>query len=942
MPEKKGEDEGWVRYLEERTESMRHFRTFSLFACALSVAVLAGAPAVGQTKVVSHPPMRPLPAASNRPLEKGPGFFVDPLKGNDKQSGSEAQPWKTLGHAVGNLKPGDTLYLRGGTYYEHVVATCSGTADRPITVRSFPGELAILDGGLREFFEGPEKAWEPCPGGALGEFRSTRIFPNLGEKADSTNVLGNFGDSMVPLHGYRLRGDLQSTNMYWHDKVRTDKDASIYCGPGLYYDVQTRRIHIRLAHTTLKGLHDDNYRGETDPRKLRLVVAGRGSQPPLTLRGTRHVRVQDLVARGCVAATISVIDGRNLEFDGVTAYGGGAAIKVIDTAGLRVINTACRGIAAPWTFRGSLKYRAFEARIFSASGWAPTGADNRDFELAYSEFTDCVDGIFLGSVKNVKFHHNLVDNISDDGIFLTATTGFDGVTPGGDVHIYQNLLSRCLTTFAFGVGHGRQKTLPGGRRQTGSGVIVYRNVFDFRRPVMYHQPTSPDGPQEITSPGRFAGDHGGPAWEPMTVYHNTIIARHEKGYDYGTYGLSPRSSTNRLFNNIVVQLDKFPSIALLSAKSDFQVDHNLHWSVAQGQAADFLPKFQKSKVFEESKKQYAPGWTAHDRFADPKFVKFGSSWKEAVDLGLQAASPAIDAGLVLPKEWPDPLGALDKGKPDLGAVPLGAEPARVGVRGRLTQFGAKAKKEPIDLPASTWAPFKPVAPKSAGRKPAAFIEGYPEIDAPLIRFALRKQGLELDDRGHSWLGPKEYSKYSVVVLAGDLQRAQIKPNVFAADDLADVRKYLEQGGTLWLTGRAKRVFDWSPAGQEFLQALTAPGPVTPNGKIAIQKPGHPWVKHLSPTETYAWLTPPKDTDIRPWRASKGEPIIASSDGTCLLYRLQVGKGQLIYMGWRAMAALPQGRTQATEAQEKAFAEQAQILFHIVAELAARDAKTPPR
>jgi hypothetical protein len=922
---------------------MRPVNGSSLVACALFIVALARAPvagAAGDVKFVSHPPMRPLPTASNRPLEKGPGYFVDPVKGSDQQDGSQAKPWKSVAHAVARLKPGDTLYLRGGTYYEQVVMSCAGTAEKSITVRSYPGELAILDGGFREFVDSPETAWEPCPGGVAGEFRSTRTYANLGTRDDTTNVLGNFGDSMVPLHGYRLRGDLQSTNMYWHANVRSDKDASIYCGPGLYYDLASQRIHIRLAHTTLPGLHDDNYRGETDPRKLRLVVAGGRGQSPLTLRGAQHVRLQDLAARGCVAPTITVVDCRNVELDGVTAYGGGAAIKVVDTAGLRVINTACRGIAAPWTFRGSLKYRAFEARIFSASGWSPTGADNRDFELTYSEFTDCVDGIFLGSVNNVKFHHNLVDNISDDGIFLTATTGFDGATPGGDVHIYQNRLSRCLTTFAFGVGHGRQKTLPGGRRQTGSGVLVYRNVFDFRRPVMYHQPSSPEGPQGITSPGRFAGDHGGPAWEPMTVYHNTIIARDEKGYDYGTHGLSPRSSINRLFNNIVVQLDKFPSLALLTAKLDFQVDNNLHWSVAQGEAANFLPKFQKSKVFEESKKQYAPGWTAHDRFADPQFLKFSSSWKDAVDLRLRTTSPAVDAGWVLPQEWPDPIRGLDKGKPDLGAVPLNGDPARVGVRGRLTQFGEE--REPIDPPAHTWAPFKPSALPTAGarQKPVAFVEGYPEIDAPLIRFALHKQGLQVEALRHSWLSPKDYHQYSAVVLAGDLQRAKIKPNVYAADELADVRHFLEQGGTLWLTGRAKRVFDWTPAGQKFLQALTAPGPLAPKDEMAIRTPGHPWVKHLDPTEMYGWLKPAKDSDTRPWRASNGERIIASADGTCLLYRLRVGQGQLIYTGWRAMAALPEGRTQATEAQERAFAEQAQIVFNIVADLDRRKA-TPP-
>lgn len=119
----------------------------------LALLVSGAAPSAGQTKFPSHPPMRPLPAASNRSMEKGPAVFVDPLKGDDSNAGSEAKPWKTLGHAVKQLQPGDTLYLRGGTYYEHATVTQSGTPEKPITIRSYPKELAILDGGLREFFD---------------------------------------------------------------------------------------------------------------------------------------------------------------------------------------------------------------------------------------------------------------------------------------------------------------------------------------------------------------------------------------------------------------------------------------------------------------------------------------------------------------------------------------------------------------------------------------------------------------------------------------------------------------------------------------------------------------------------------------------------------------------------------------------------------------------
>src|SRR5439155_3654912 len=66
--------------------------------CLLWIASVS--PVRGATKFASHPPMRPLPVALNRPLEKGPAYFVDPVKGNDASVGSQDKPWKTVAHAV--------------------------------------------------------------------------------------------------------------------------------------------------------------------------------------------------------------------------------------------------------------------------------------------------------------------------------------------------------------------------------------------------------------------------------------------------------------------------------------------------------------------------------------------------------------------------------------------------------------------------------------------------------------------------------------------------------------------------------------------------------------------------------------------------------------------------------------------------------------------------
>src|SRR5437867_2863494 len=86
-------------------------------------------PAVGdeKAKFASHAPMRSLPIAVKRPMGTGPAYFVDPVKGVDRQEGTQEKPWKTVNHALKRLKPGDTLYLRGGVYYESVTMAVVGT-----------------------------------------------------------------------------------------------------------------------------------------------------------------------------------------------------------------------------------------------------------------------------------------------------------------------------------------------------------------------------------------------------------------------------------------------------------------------------------------------------------------------------------------------------------------------------------------------------------------------------------------------------------------------------------------------------------------------------------------------------------------------------------------------------------------------------------------------
>jgi hypothetical protein len=601
-------------------------------------------------------------------MGQGPAFFVDPVKGVDRQEGTEANPWKSINHALKRLKPGHTLYLRGGTYYECVTMAIVGTPEKPITIRSYPGELAILDGGHREFLEDPHSAWEPVPDGAPGEFRSTKTYSHGGG-------FGNFADSMVPLHRYLNFTDLRSSNELWIKGLndRQDHAPGLYCGPGVRRDPETGRIHIRLAHTQLAGLGDSHYRGATDPRKLPLVIAGHDYT--LRIEGARHVRIQDLVIRGAERSAVLITedaedteqDAVDIVLDGLTLYGSGSALQVRRTRGLVLVNCALHGHAAPWHSRAHHKYRALAGYLVMAAG--------KDFEFSYCDFTDHHDALQVYFVDGLRFHHNFVDNFNDDGIEAGPKK------KRGQTLIYQNLIGRCLSPFTL---HGKpgEKPVPIASEE-GSGVYIFRNVVDGRRGTYRSPPQEPDPSGAfLDSPtGGIAHDHGSPTWPIYYVYHNTFVLKDpERRGNYGfRWGSGLRETKRYVFNNIFVQLEGSPTFRLFpSADDDFQADGNLHWSVKEGARfqGGLFDKFRRSGIFEASKKRYPAGWFAKDRFAEPKFLSLaeGRSW----DLRLHKDSPAIDAGVEIPAHWPDPLRKYDKGTPDVGALPLGAEPFAAG------------------------------------------------------------------------------------------------------------------------------------------------------------------------------------------------------------------------------------------------------------------------
>ncbi|MFN0019206.1 MAG: hypothetical protein ACKVP0_13165 [Pirellulaceae bacterium] len=643
-----------------------------------------------------------------RELTKGPSHFVDAARGNDAAAGTEQAPWKTLRHSLRQLKPGETLYLRGGMYYEKCFLSQSGSEGSLITISSYPGELAVIDGGIREFAESAATSWQPLEGGAEGEFVSTKTYfelddhqvprqflpgswePMWGKEEERPLALGFLADSLVPLHSYRLAADLRSQNELWIGGKNEMRETGLYCGPGLWFNRETGRIHIRLAHHRLAGLGERAYRGEQDPRKLPLVIAAGFGESVLRLSGVRHVKLRDLVLRGATGSPLMEIYGsQNVELDHVTAYGGFPALLINASQKIRVTNSAFRGNAAPWTSRAHMKYRGTASYQIILQNLQPL---NEDIEFDHCEFTDDHDFAYFQPVRNLRFHHNFVDNFNDDGLECGPKLR------SHTIFISQNWIGPCLIPLTQ---HEIDKDSSPLDHDPKAGVFVYRNVIDMRGGVYGIPPEKPDPSGAfLHQEGHLASDHGSPIWPVMHVYHNTLLREtpvFRDGYLFGLGAAGARNTERDVFNNIFVQMDQLPGVGFVAVERADNVREggNLIWGLKEGPllTGDPFAKFRASKLFADSRNRYEPGWTTHDVAADPKFVRLSAGDASPPDLRLQPGSRAINLGQPVPQEWPDPLRESDKDQPDIGALPVGVEAWGVGVDGRIPLFGGAGRQE---------------------------------------------------------------------------------------------------------------------------------------------------------------------------------------------------------------------------------------------------------
>ncbi len=103
------------------------------------------------------------------------GLFVSPTGSDSTGDGSVAAPYRTPAAAIAAAVPGDTIYLRPGTY-DPIIVNKSGQPGLPITITTLPGEerQAIVQGDLQlhQQYGGPGG---PSAGGNIAWRSGVRI-----------------------------------------------------------------------------------------------------------------------------------------------------------------------------------------------------------------------------------------------------------------------------------------------------------------------------------------------------------------------------------------------------------------------------------------------------------------------------------------------------------------------------------------------------------------------------------------------------------------------------------------------------------------------------------------------------------------------------------------------------------------------------------------------
>lgn len=472
-------------------------------------------------------------------------YYIAP-SGDDAGDGSVTSPWRTLAFAVRQLAPGDTLYLRAGTYYEHAVEIrARGTAEAPITIAAYPGEQVSVEGGVPFFKSAPNDEWEPLDQ-SIGLYRSRRALPR------TANLGGWLLEYDVQLLHYLDLARLRSTDY---------SSQAAYIGPGIH-QADDGRVYIRLQQNPRDALDRAGrplppVPADTDPRQVRIGLFANEEDEVLRLRGASHLVLRDL-AIGPSRYGLDIDDGsHHITISGCAVRFQNAGIIAREgTRALTVEGCELTMGFPQWIYWGDIKGSGDNPAY--AGGWNAFGIAGtwRDSRIERNLLRDCFDGIFLESGSaNTLLADNVILEARDDAISLQADIA--------NIEVARNIIRHSFE----GIG------LVGGAAHPPGDVYLHHNIIEV---AAYHRAERPGDFGDfgaVWSPGVVFGLHDcdqGCERSQWRIYNNTIAARPTR------YGLTPEMQNHVMYNNLILMIGSRPFERLRHSAG------NLFWRTSGG------------------------------------------------------------------------------------------------------------------------------------------------------------------------------------------------------------------------------------------------------------------------------------------------------------------------------------------------------------------------
>jgi len=498
-------------------------------------------------------------------------------------AGTIHDPW-SLDYAVsgadGRIGPGDTVWVRGGTYRseQDFEITVSGTATDKITFKAHPDETVILDGALAEFATRANTAW----------VEDVTFSP-------SRNVYRS-GENKYPAPGFTFYGGFLQIDGEWYSLAphksteylvsnvhEWDAPNPRYLGPGIAQ--KDGYLYIRLDNSTVQAQlgrpvpHID----DPDPRHHEIYLC-RSNRFGLKIPGS-HLVIEGfqinhfggcflMDEKGQTDITIRNCGGRPIYFGARSGQVGGLTFD------------SCKFYAHMpgdrwWVAYGDIKEGDVPADHVRKFGLGL--GYSHHVEVVNCLFDEFFDGILAPAAKakeghilglpahNVQIHDTTFNHIWDDAWQMVA-----GLY---QIDFHHN--------FCYGAGpsvYGVGTDLP--TKEPGT-VYIHHNVVDTtKRLVFWRRYGATDPGMRESIP--FSSHRGIQpekikyTW-PRKLYYNTIVTGQTPGGSDAGWSFfcakAPNSpAKHEVYNNIFHVIDGRPGGREFDATSQREIyDGNVYW-----------------------------------------------------------------------------------------------------------------------------------------------------------------------------------------------------------------------------------------------------------------------------------------------------------------------------------------------------------------------------